>query len=340
MSNSSLINYKKISPNKTSPRNHKIDTITIHCVAGQCSVETIGEIFSPSSRQASSNYAIGSDGRIGMYVEEKDRSWCTSSASNDHRAITIEVASDTSHPYAVKDKVLQSLINLVADVCKRNNIKKLLWENNKSLIGQVTRQNMTVHRWFSNTECPGQYLLDKHPYIVSEVNKILKGVNTPHESTQVTLPESTDSASGRTLFHVQVGAYKSESNAKEQLQIVKSKGFDAIIKNVSGLYKVQVGAYANKINAVIAQAKLEKAGLEAIIVKEGGGTTSTNAEPKVKLGSIVRVNKGAKSYTGQSLADFVYTRNHKVTSIAGNRAVISYNNVVVAAMNVNDLTVV
>ena len=95
MSNSPLVSYTKISPNKSSPRNHKIDTVTIHCVVGQCSVETLGNVFAPTSRQASSNYGIGYDGRIGMYVEEKDRSWCSSNAANDNRAITIEVASDT-----------------------------------------------------------------------------------------------------------------------------------------------------------------------------------------------------------------------------------------------------
>lgn len=175
MSNSSLVSYTRISPNKTSPRNHTIDTISIHCVAGNCSIETVGSIFAPSSRQASSNYAVGTDGRIGMYVEEKDRSWCTSSPSNDHRAITIEVANDgnASTGWHVSDKAMSSLIKLLADICRRNGIKKLLWQANKSLIGQVTKQNMTVHKWFANTDCCGDYLYSKHSYIASEVNKLL-----------------------------------------------------------------------------------------------------------------------------------------------------------------------
>jgi hypothetical protein len=176
MSNSPLVSYTKISPNKTSPRNHKIDTITIHCVAGQCSVETLGDVFASASRKASSNYGIGADGRIGMYVEEKDRSWCSSNAKNDNRAITIEVASDTTEPYAVNDKAYAALLDLVTDVCKRNGIKKLLWKGDKSLIGQVDKQNMTVHRWFANKSCPGTYLYNKHPEIAAEVNKRL-GVN-------------------------------------------------------------------------------------------------------------------------------------------------------------------
>jgi len=176
MSNSPLVSFTKISPNKTSPRNHKIDTITIHCVVGQYSVETLGDIFASASRKTSSNYGIGSDGRIGMYVEEKDRSWCSSNAKNDNRAITIEVASDTTEPYVVNDKAYAALLDLVTDICKRNGIKKLLWKGDKSLIGQVDKQNMTVHRWFANKSCPGTYLYNKHPEIAAEVNKRL-GVN-------------------------------------------------------------------------------------------------------------------------------------------------------------------
>ena len=171
--NSPLVSYTRISPNRTINRNHAIDTITIHCVVGQCSVETLGNIFAPESRQASCNYGIGADGRIGMYCEEKDRSWCSSNAANDHRAVTIEVASDTKHPYAVNDKAYAALIDLCTDICKRNGIKKLLWKADKSLIGQVDKQNMTVHRWFANKSCPGDYLYNRHSEIAELVNKRL-----------------------------------------------------------------------------------------------------------------------------------------------------------------------
>lgn len=172
--NSSLVSYTKISPNKTSPRNHAIDTITVHCVVGQCSVETLGNVFAPTSRQASSNYGVGYDGKIGMYVEEKDRSWCSSNAANDHRAITIEVASDTTHPYAVTDKALASTIELIADICKRNGIKKLVWSTNKNdRVNHLNGCNMTVHRDYANKSCPGDYLYNKHGYIADEVNKRL-----------------------------------------------------------------------------------------------------------------------------------------------------------------------
>lgn len=194
MGNSPLVSYTKISPNKTSPRNRAIDTITIHCVVGQCSVETLGEVFAPTSRQASSNYGVGVDGRIGMYVEEKDRSWCSSNSDNDNRAITIEVASDTTHPYAVNAVAYKALINLLVDICQRNpGIGTLKWKGDKSLIGQPDKQNMTVHRWFANKACPGEWLYSRHAQIAAEVNSRLDGAtveppSTPSKPTTPTVP--------------------------------------------------------------------------------------------------------------------------------------------------------
>ena len=183
--NSPLAKVTLLSPNHSGQRNHEIDTITIHCVVGQCSAKRIGEIFLPESRQASSNYGIGYDGEIGLYVEEKNRSWCSSSSSNDHRAITIEVASDTKEPYAVTDKAYAALIDLVTDICKRNNIKELKWKGDKSLIGQVDKQNMTVHRWFANKSCPGTYLYERHGQIAAEVNSRL-GIQAQAPATEAT----------------------------------------------------------------------------------------------------------------------------------------------------------
>jgi len=174
MSNSSLVSYTKISPNRTTPRNHKIDTISIHCAVGQFTAKQILNLSHftkyDSKNGASCNYAIGHDGSIGMGVEEKDRSWCTSSRSNDHRAITIEVASDTRQPYKVTDKAYEALVDLLVDICKRNKIKELKWRGDKSLIGKTDKQNMTVHRWFANKACPGDYLYNLHGQIAEEVN--------------------------------------------------------------------------------------------------------------------------------------------------------------------------
>ncbi|WP_300939664.1 peptidoglycan recognition protein family protein [Bacteroides acidifaciens] len=178
MSNSSLISYTRISPNRTSPRNHKIDTITIHCVVGQCSVQTLGNTFASPARQASANYGIGYDGKIGLYVEEEDRSWCSSNADNDNRAITIEVASDTYHPYAVTDKAYAALIDLCTDICKRNGIEKLVWSESKAdRIGHKNGCNMTVHRDYANKSCPGDWLYSRHGEIAAEVNKRLQPTN-------------------------------------------------------------------------------------------------------------------------------------------------------------------
>ena len=180
MSNSPLVTYTKRSPNHSGRRNHVIDTVSIHCMAGNASVETCGALFADPSRKASSNYGIGSDGRIALYVDEANRSWCTSSASNDHRAITIEVANNGGAPdWPVSDKAYAALLDLLTDICRRNRIKKLLWRGDKSLIGQEDKQNMTVHRWFAAKACPGDYLYNRHGEIAAEVNRRLEGEEKP-----------------------------------------------------------------------------------------------------------------------------------------------------------------
>lgn len=267
MSNSPLVNYTKISPNKSSPRNHKIDTVTIHCVVGQCSVETLGNVFAPTSRQASSNYGIGYDGRIGMYVEEKDRSWCSSNAANDNRAITIEVASDTKEPYAVNAKAYAALIDLLVDICKRNGIKELVWSTNKAdRVNHKNGCNMTVHRDYANKSCPGTYLYEQHAQIASEVNKRLGSTN---------IKPAPEKPSGG-LYRVQTGAFKSKTNADTMLAKVKAKGFDTYMVKVGDLYKIQVGAFKVKANAEAMMKKLQAAGFSAFITTEEGAGKSVD----------------------------------------------------------------
>ena len=257
LSNSKLISYTKISPNRTSPRNHKIDTVTIHCVVGQCSVETLGNIFAPTSRQASCNYGIGADGRIGMYCEEKDRSWCSSNAANDNRAITIEVASDTKHPYAVNAKAYAALIDLLVDICKRNGIPRLVWSTSKAdRVNHKNGCNMTVHRDYANKSCPGEYLYSRHAQIASEVNKRLGSTDTRPQPEKV-------------LYRVQTGAFRNKAGAEALLQQVRAKGFDTYMVKVNGLYKVQVGAFAQKSNAIAMAAKLKAAGFSTYVVSGG-----------------------------------------------------------------------
>ena len=206
MSNSPLVDYTRISPNKNSPRNHKIDTITIHCVVGQCTVETLGNIFAPTSRQASSNYGVGTDGKIGMYVEEKDRSWCSSNAANDNRAVTIEVASDTKHPYDVNDRAFAALLDLVTDICKRNGIKELVWSTKKAdRVNHKNGCNMTVHRDYANKSCPGDYLYNRHGEIAAEVNRRLGVADTAPDA---------GAAQGVTVYTVKKGDTLSQIAAK------------------------------------------------------------------------------------------------------------------------------
>ena len=185
--NSSMVSYTKLSPNHSGQRTHSIDRITPHCVVGQCSVETLGNIFLPTSRQASCNYGIGVDGRVGMYVEEKNRSWCSSSNANDQRAVTIECASDTKSPYAFKDAVYQTLIKLCVDICKRNGKKKLLWLGDKTKTlnysPKADEMVLTVHRWFANKSCPGDWLYARLGDLASKVTASLADSSKPAAST-------------------------------------------------------------------------------------------------------------------------------------------------------------
>ena len=184
MSNSPLVTYTKRSPNCNKPRNHVIDTISIHCTAGNKNntAKQIANLerfitYDPENG-AACNYAVGGDGSIALCVDEANRSWCTSSPSNDHRAITIEVASNIAGT-EVNDAAYAALLDLLTDICKRNGIKKLLWKGDKSLIGKVSQQNMTVHRWFANKSCPGDYLYNRHGQIAAEVNRRLGASTEP-----------------------------------------------------------------------------------------------------------------------------------------------------------------
>ena len=146
-----LFRSTKLSPNHSGKRTKPIDTITIHCVVGHCTVKTLGDIFVSTSRQASSNYGVDDWNGVGLYVDEANRSWCTSSSTNDQRAITIEVASDTTEPYAFTASAYETLTKLVVDICKRNSIKKLVWSTDKnSRVNHLNGCNLTVHRDYAN----------------------------------------------------------------------------------------------------------------------------------------------------------------------------------------------
>lgn len=177
--NSPLVAFTLLSPNHSGQRTKRIDRISPHCVVGQCSAEGLGDWFHRPSTQASSNYGIDKDGRVGMYVEEKNRSWCTSSNENDQRAVTIECASGKVEPYAMNEVVYDRLIDLCVDICQRNGMKKLLWfgDKKKSLSYQPKEDEMlvTVHRWFANKSCPGNWLYARLGDLAMKVTARLSG---------------------------------------------------------------------------------------------------------------------------------------------------------------------
>lgn len=213
MGNSPLVNYTKLSPNHSGKRTHAIDRITPHCVVGQCSVETLGDIFAPTSRQASCNYGIGPDGRVLLCVDEGNRSWCTSSNANDQRAVTIECASDTAEPYAFKDAVYQKLITLCVDICRRNGKKKLLWLGDKDKTLNYSPKSdemiLTVHRWFANKSCPGNWMFARMGDLASKVTAQLGG-----STSQPSTPSAPASGLGvGTVVNFAGGKHYTSANA-------------------------------------------------------------------------------------------------------------------------------
>ena len=277
-SNSPLVTYTNITQHKTSPRKKAIDTITIHCIVGQWTAKQGCDFFATTDRECSANYVVGKDGSIGLSVEEKDRSWCSSSAANDNRAITIEVASDTKAPYAVTDAAYNALIQLVADICKRNNIKKLVWSTEKDdRVNHKNGCNMTVHRDYANKSCPGEYLYERHGDIAAKVNAVLN--NGTDEKIDI---------DEKVLYHVQVGTYSKKSNADTQLAKVKAAGFDTYMVQVGGLYKVQVGAYSLKANADTMANKLKAKGFDTYITTQAGNAVQPTTVPKKSIKEVAK----------------------------------------------------
>ena len=247
--NSPLVDYTKLSPNHSGQRTHSIDRITPHCVVGQCSVETLGSIFTPTSKQASCNYGIGSDGRVALIVEEKNRSWCSSSNANDQRAITIECASDNTEPYAFKDVVYQKLITLCVDICKRNGKTKLIWLGDKDKTLNYTPASgemvLTVHRWFANKSCPGSWMYARMGDHAAKVTAQLGG--TAGQEPQPSAPPATGYPEKLTSGYYrvrkswkdaksQLGAYRILANAKVQAD--KNPGYYVFTNDGVSIYPV------------------------------------------------------------------------------------------------------
>ena len=197
MSNSRLPTYVRLSPNVTKPRQGTIKGVAIHCTAGgkdlpaSAFADLPRFVIPDRDNGASCHYVVGGDGSIAQVCGEENRAWCTSNKI-DHQLVTIEVASDHVAPYLVNTAAIEALVKLLADICRRNGIPKLLWKGDKSLMGQWDKQNMVVHRWTANKACPGDFLYNLHPKIASAVNEILAGKEEEEMDVNTFLNSLTD----------------------------------------------------------------------------------------------------------------------------------------------------
>lgn len=265
MSNSSLVDCKMLSPNHSGKRTHSIDRITPHCVVGQLSAEGIGRCFDNKSREASCNYGIGNDGRVILVVDEANRSWCSSNRDNDQRAVTIECASDKSAPYTFNNAVYAKLVELCVDICKRNGKTKLLWlgDKDKTLAYNPAANEMvlTVHRWFANKSCPGDWMYQRMGDLASQVNaKLNPAVNMDDEKV--------------IIYRVQTGAFSKKNNARTLVDMLKEKGYETYAVKNNGMFKVQVGAFSKLSNATAMSERLKADGFDAFITTTGGTAVS------------------------------------------------------------------
>lgn len=248
-SNSPLVNCIVKSPNHSGRRTHKIDRISVHCVVGQLTAESIGNCFTSKSRQASCNYGIGKDGRVVLVVDEANRSWCTSSAANDQRAITIEVASDKTHPYAFTNAAYEKLITLCIDICKRNGIKKLLWlETKEKSLAYVPKNDeaiLTAHRWFANKACPGDWMYAREGDLAARVTAALGG-NTTSINKPTSTPSTPTASQSFSPYLIEVTATvlnirKGPGTNYAITGAIKNKGVYTIVEEKNGWGKLKSG---------------------------------------------------------------------------------------------------
>lgn len=254
---SNLATVVDLSPNHSGKRTHEVDRITPHCFVGQVTAKRGCQVFKPSKKQASCNYVVGYDGSVGCSVDEDNRSWCTSSAPNDQRAVTIEVASETVNPYAIRDAAYDSLKKLMIDIMRRYGKSRLVFiADKKTALAYEPKPHemlITEHRWFANKACPGAHILSILQDLTDSVNREL----------------ASDDILYRPIYRVQVGAFQYKANANRMLKMVKDAGFgDAYINSTDGYHRVQIGAYTNKANAAVMRQKVKAAGFDAYL-KEG-----------------------------------------------------------------------
>lgn len=298
MSNSSLIDCTIKSPNHSGARTHKIDRISPHCVVGQLSAESIGGCFTSSSRQASCNYGIGKDGRVVLVVDEANRSWCTSSNANDQRAVTIECASDSTAPYAFNNAVYNKLIDLCTDICKRNGKKKLLWFADKNTAlnynPKADEMVLTVHRWFANKSCPGDWMYERMGDLTNKVNAKL-GSGTVITSTSTAPTTATNKNYPAVPFTVKVivsdlnirktpnGAVTGKCTGKGTFTIDQvQNGWGHLKSNTGWIYlenasyvtigKTTTGSSSTASSTATSASYLVKVTVNALNIRKGPGT--------------------------------------------------------------------
>lgn len=310
MSNSSLVNCTVLSPNHSGKRTHVIDRITPHCVVGQLSAEGIGGCFTKTSRQASCNYGIGFDGRVCLIVDEDKRSWCTSSSANDQRAVTIEVASDKTEPYAFKEAAYNKLVDLCVDICRRNGKNTLLWIDNKdkALAYQPKANEMllTVHRWFANKSCPGNWMYARMGQLASTVTARLGGSNVTPIVPEAPKPAPSNKNFPATPFMVQVLVDDLNIRTKPEMGnnvvgVTKKGSFTIVeVKNGWGLLK----SYASKKDGWI---YLENGSYVKILNSVASNPAPTPA-PKVefKNGDVIKLVSGATYWNGKAIPNWVF----------------------------------
>ena len=314
MSNSTLVDCTRYSPNHSGKRTHALDTLTPHCVVGQLSAETIGDCF-PKGREASCNYGIGYDGRVCLVVDEANRSWCTSSNANDQRAITIECASDKTEPYTMNNAVYEKLILLCADICKRYGKKKVLWLGSKEKTLAYTPKSdemvLTAHRWFANKSCPGEWLYSRYGDLANRINALL-GTASTTPSTPAPAPEtgSKNTNFPATPFTVRVivpdlnyraqpsmsGAVKGQTGIGT-FTIVEVKDGWGRLKSGAGWIYLENPSYTT-INKSATAATEIKVG--DVVQFKGGphyvsaNATSDSVQPKAGPAKVTAISKGAK----------------------------------------------
>ncbi len=297
--NSSMVVYKKLSPNHSGQRTHSIDRITPHCVVGQCTAEGLGDWFAKTSTQASSNYGIDKDGRVGMYVEEKNRSWCSSSNANDQRAITIECASDTTEPYAFRDVVYKKLIELCIDICKRNGKNKLIWFGDKDKTLNYSPKSgemiLTVHRWFANKSCPGNWMYARMGDLAEKVTKALQGSDSGSGG-------GSDSGGKETIkwyrvrkswadSKTQKGAFKILDNAKKCAD--QNPGYKVFDADGNVVYEPKTDETSEKVPFLV------KVSISDLNIRKGPGTDYGRVQfCPVGVYTIVEVKSGKGALAG------------------------------------------